>query len=161
MEPQDIVPPSSATETSDTTKDAVVAQVVDDAVIVEQPVVTVAEVATVEAHGAFSSLYDTQGGTILAISFGLTVVVVVQFLVAKIFAGAKSMVESLTFFATSMVAFLVAVYICDLLIAGPDVLLLREGERSSIVSFIEDICLMTFAYFFGTKNVSNEGSNAS
>jgi len=97
----------------------------------------------------------------LAIAFGLAVVVVVQFLVAKIFAGAKSMVESLTFFATSMVAFLVAVYICDLLIAGPDVLLLQEGERSSIVSFIEDICLMTFAYFFGTKNVSNEGSNAS
>jgi hypothetical protein len=32
MEPQDIVPPSSATETSDPTKDAVVAQVVDDGV---------------------------------------------------------------------------------------------------------------------------------
>ena len=148
-------------EPTDTAKDAVVAQVVDDAVVVEHPTVTVAEVATVEASGAFSSLYDTQGGTVTAIAFGLGVVVVVQLLVAKIFAGAKSMVESLTFFATSMVAFLVAVYICDLLIAGPDVFLLREGERSSIVSFIEDICLMTFAYFFGTKNVSNEGSNAS
>ena len=90
--------------------------------------------------------------TVVAPALG--VVVVVQLLVAKIFAGAKSMVESLTFFATSMVAFLVAVYICDLLIAGPDVYLLREGERSSIVSFIEDICLMTFAYFFGTKNGS-------
>ena len=141
-------------EPTDTAKDAIVAQVVDDAVIVEQPTVTVAEVATVEASGVFSSLYDTQVGTITAISFGLGVVVVVQLLVAKIFAGAKSMVESLTFFATSMVAFLVAVYICDLLIAGPDVYLLREGERSSIVSFIEDICLMTFAYFFGTKNGS-------
>lgn len=150
-------------EPTDTAKDAIVAQVVDDAVIVEQPTVTVAEVATVEASGVFSSLYDTQLGTVTAIAFGLAVVVVVvvQLLVAKIFAGAKSMVESLTFFATSMVAFLVAVYICDLLIAGPDVFLLREGERSSIVSFIEDICLMTFAYFFGTKNVSNEGSNAS
>ena len=147
-------------EPTDTAKDAVVAQVVDDAVIVEQPTVTVAEVATVEASGVFSSLYDTQLGTVTAIAFGLGVVVVVQLLVAKIFAGAKSMVESLTFFATSMVAFLVAVYICDLLIAGPDVFLLREGERSSIVSFIEDICLMTFAYFFGTRNASNEGSNA-
>ena len=131
------------------TSPEVLPQVTDDAVLLEEIAHT--EMPTVDA---FSSLYDTQGGTIAAISFGLAVVVVVQLLVAKIFAGAKSMVESLTFFATSMVAFLVAVYLCDLLIAGPDVLLLREGERSSIVSFIEDICLMTFAYFFGTKNGS-------
>jgi hypothetical protein len=62
------------------------------------------------------------------------------------------MIEALTFFATSMVAFLVAVYLCDLLIAGPEVLLLREGERAQIVGFIKDICLMVFAYFFGTKS---------
>jgi hypothetical protein len=79
--------------------------------------------------------------------------------VARIFLRAKGMVEALTFFAVSMVAVLVAVYLCDLLIAGPDVLLLREGERSSIVSFVQDICLMTFAYFFGTKNASNGASN--
>jgi hypothetical protein len=127
----------------------VLERVTDDAVLLGE--IAGPETPTVDG---FSSLYDTQGGTIAAISFGLAVVVLVQLLVAKIFAGAKSMVESLTFFATSMVAFLVAVYICDLLIAGPGVLLLREGERSSIVSFIEDICLMTFAYFFGTKNGS-------
>ena len=143
-------------EPTDTGKDAIVAQVVDDAVIVEQPT---AEVATVDASGAFSSLYDTQAGTITAIAFGLAVVVVVQVLVARIFSGTKTMVEALTFFAVSMVAVLVAVYLCDLLIAGPDVLLLREGERSSIVSFVQDICLMTFAYFFGTKNASNGASN--
>ena len=51
-----------------------------------------------------------------------------------------------------MVAFLVAIYLCDLLIAGPDVTLLREGERAQIVGFIKDICLMVFAYFFGTKS---------
>jgi hypothetical protein len=151
MDYEEVVQPSAE-------KDAIVAQVVDDAVIVEQPAATVAEVTTVEAHGAFSSLYDTQGGTILAIAFGLTVVVVIQLLVTRIFSGAKSMVEALTFFATAMVSVLVAVYLCDLLIAGPDVLLLREGERSSIVSFIEDICLMTFAYFFGTKT-STGGPN--
>ncbi|MBJ7482842.1 MAG: hypothetical protein JHD30_04710 [Chloroflexi bacterium] len=125
----------------------------DDAKLLEEIVAT--DAPTVEA---FSSLYDTQGGTILAISFGLTVVVVIQLLVTRIFSGAKSMVEALTFFATAMVSVLVAVYLCDLLIAGPDVLLLRDGERSSIVSFIEDICLMTFAYFFGTKT-SSGGSN--
>jgi hypothetical protein len=141
-------------EPTDTAKDAVVAQVVDDAVIVEQPT---AEVATVEAHGAFSSLYDTQGGTITAIVFGLGVVVVVQLLVARIFSRAKSMIEALTFFATAMVAFLVAVYLCDLLIAGPDMLLLRAGERAAIVGFVKDTCLMVFAYFFGTR--SNGASN--
>ena len=131
------------------TSPEVVPLVTDDAVLVEG--IVAPELPTVDG---FSSLYDTQGGTVAAISFGLAVVVVVQLLVARIFSRTKSMVESLTLFATSMVAFLVAVYICDLLIAGPDVLLLREGERSSIVSFIEDICLMTFAYFFGTRNGS-------
>jgi len=131
----------------------VVERVTDDAVLLEGLAAT--DAPTVEA---FSSLYDTQGGTITAIAFGLGVVVVVQLLVARIFAGAKSMVEALTFFATAMVSVLVAVYLCDLLIAGPDVLLLREGERSSIMSFIEDICLMTFAYFFGTKT-STGGTN--
>jgi hypothetical protein len=143
-------------EPTDTGKDAIVAQVVDDAVIVEQPT---AEVATVDASGAFSSLYDTQVGTITAITFGIAVVVVVQLLVARIFSGAKTMVEALTFFATAMVSVLVAVYLCDLLIAGPHVFLLREGERSSIVSFIEDICLMTFAYFFGTKTSSGNSND--
>ena len=131
----------------------VVERVTDDAVLLDGLAAT--DAPTVES---FSSLYDTQGGTILAIAFGLTVVVVIQLLVTRIFAGAKSMVEALTFFATAMVSVLVAVYLCDLLIAGPDVLLLRDGERSSIVSFIEDICLMTFAYFFGTKT-STGGTN--
>ncbi len=135
------------------TSPEVVPLVTDDAVLVEG--IVEPEMPTVEG---FSSLYDTQVGTIVAIAFGLSVVVLVQVLVTRIFAGAKSMVEALTFFATAMVSVLVAVYLCDLLIAGPDVLLLRAGERSSIVSFIEDICLMTFAYFFGTKT-SSGGSN--
>ena len=130
-------------------------RVTDDAVLLEGLAAT--GEPTVEA---FSSLYDTPGGTITAIAFGLGVVVVVQLLVARIFAGAKTMVEALTFFATAMVSVLVAVYLCDLLIAGPDVLLLREGERSSIVSFIEDICLMTFAYFFGTKTSTGSTNDA-
>jgi hypothetical protein len=136
------------------TSPEVVPLVTDDAVLVEG--IVAPELPTVEG---FSSLYDTQAGTVTAIAFGLAVVVVVQLLVARIFSGAKTMVEALTFFAVSMVAVLVAVYLCDLLIAGPDVLLLREGERSSIVSFVQDICLMTFAYFFGTKNASNGASN--
>jgi hypothetical protein len=114
-----------------------------------------ASIEPVVTTHTFSSLYDSLAGTVAAIAFGLAVVVIVQVLVNRIFARAKSMIEALTFFATSMVAFLVAVYLCDLLIAGPDALLLREGERSAIVSFVQDICLMVFAYFFGTKSAND------
>jgi hypothetical protein len=134
------------------TSPEVVPLVTDDAVLVEG--IVAPELPTVEG---FISLYDTQGGTITAIAFGIAVVVVVQVLVARIFSHAKSMIEALTFFATAMVAFLVAVYLCDLLIAGPDVLLLRAGERAAIVGFVKDTCLMVFAYFFGTR--SNGASN--
>ena len=134
------------------TSPEVLPQVTDDAVLLEE--IAGPEMLTVDG---FSSLYDTQGGTIAAISFGIAVVVVVQLLVARIFSRAKSMIEALTFFATAMVAFLVAVYLCDLLIAGPDVLLLRAGERAAIVGFVKDTCLMVFAYFFGTR--SSGGTN--
>ena len=134
------------------TSPEVVPLVTDDAVLVEG--IVAPELPTVEG---FSSLYDTQGGTIVAIAFGLAVVVVVQVLVGRIFSRAKSMTEALTFFATAMVAFLVAVYLCDLLIAGPGVLLLRAGERAAIVGFVKDTCLMVFAYFFGTR--SNNGAS--
>jgi hypothetical protein len=134
------------------TSPEVVPLVTDDAVLVEG--IVEPELPSVKG---FSSLYDTHGGTITAIVFGLAFVVVVQLLVARIFSRAKSMTEALTFFATAMVAFLVAVYLCDLLIAGPDVLLLRAGERAAIVGFVKDTCLMVFAYFFGTR--SNGASN--
>ena len=133
------------------TSPEVVPLVTDDALLVEG--IVASELPTVDG---FSSLYDTTAGTITAIAFGLGVVVVVQLLVARIFSHAKSMIEALTFFATAMVAFLVAVYLCDLLIAGPDVLLLRAGERADIVGFVKDTCLMVFAYFFGTR--SNNGA---
>lgn len=134
------------------TSPEVVPLVTDDALLVEG--IVASELPTVDG---FSSLYDTTAGTITAIAFGLGVVVVVQLLVARIFSHAKSMIEALTFFATAMVAFLVAVYLCDLLIAGPDVLLLRAGERADIVGFVKDTCLMVFAYFFGTR--SNTGAS--
>ncbi len=129
------------------TSPEVVPLVTDDAMLVEG--IDAHELPTMEG---FSSLYDTQSGTITAIVFGIGVVVVVQLLVARIFSRAKSMIEALTFFATAMVAFFVAVYLCDLLIAGPDVLLLRAGERAAIVGFVKDTCLMVFAYFFGTRS---------
>lgn len=116
--------------------------------------------STVEKASPFSSLYKTESGTYAAIFTGLVMVVLVQIAVARIFGRAKTMVEALTYFATSTVAVLVAVFLCDLLIAGPDVLLLREGERADIVGFVKDTCLMVFAYFFGTKSVNPRPTDA-
>ena len=123
-------------------KDAIVERVTDDAALVSAP---------------FSSLYYTQTGTIAAIVCGMAIIIVVQIKVARIFGSTRSIIEALTYFATSMVAILVGIYVCDLLIAGPNVLLLREGERSSIVNFVKDTCLMVFAYFFGTKTATERG----
>lgn len=118
------------------------------------PTSTVAVVEKPPVGSPFTSLYYSQAGTLEAIGVGLLIVVAVQLIVARIFRVAKSIIEALTFFATSMVAFLVAIYLCDMLIAGPDVMLLHEGERSAIVNFVKDTCLMVFAYFFGTKSVN-------
>jgi hypothetical protein len=104
----------------------------------------------------FVSLYGSPIGTVIAICCGLSIVVAIQYLVARTFSASKSTIEALTYFATSMVAILMAIYVCDLLIAGPDVLLLRDNERSEIVGFAQDICLMVFSYFFGTKSVQGQ-----
>jgi len=99
----------------------------------------------------FSSLYETFGGTLTAVALGLLIILSIQLIVNRVFSGARTMSDSLTTFATSMVAILVAIYVCDLLIAGPDVMLLREAERTTIVTFIKDISLMCFSYYFGSK----------
>jgi hypothetical protein len=106
----------------------------------------------------YTSLYGSPIGTVVAIICGIGIVVAIQYLLSRIFSSSKSTIEALTYFATSMVAILMAIYVCDLLIAGPDVLLLRDGERTEIVSFAKDICLMVFSYFFGTKS-NNRDNN--
>jgi len=152
MEPQPLTPvPVEAVEAPVVPVEApatVPLEALVEAVPVEAPV-------PAEAPSApFSSLYYTPTGTLAAIICGMAILVVVQIKVARIFGSAKSIIEALTYFATSMVAVLVGIYICDLLIAGPDVMLLREGERNSIVNFVKDTCLMVFAYFFGTKSAA-------
>jgi len=101
--------------------------------------------------GPFHSLYQTFGGTLTAVSLGMLIIVGIQIVVSRVFNSTRTMSDSLTTFATSMVAILVAIYVCDLLIAGPEVMLLREAERTTIVTFIKDISLMCFSYYFGSK----------
>jgi len=111
---------------------------------------TVMEMSALPA-GPFHSLYQSFGGTLTAVSLGVLIIVGIQFVVGRIFNGARTMSDSLTTFATAMVAVLVGIYVCDLLIAGPEIMLLREAERTTIVTFIKDISLMCFSYYFGSK----------
>jgi hypothetical protein len=114
------------------------------------PEAVASEVSPLPA-GPFSSLYQTFGGTLTAVALGLLIIVGIQIIVGRIFGGKRTMSDSLTTFATAMVAVLVGIYVCDLLIAGPEVTLLRESERTTIVTFIKDISLMCFSYYFGSK----------
>jgi len=114
------------------------------------PVAARTEVSSLPA-GPFHSLYQSFGGTLTAVSLGVLIIIAIQFVVGRIFHSARTMSDSLTTFATSMVAVLVGIYVCDLLIAGPEVTLLREAERTTIVTFIKDISLMCFSYYFGSK----------
>lgn len=99
----------------------------------------------------YVSLYGSPAGTVIAIVIGISIILAVQVLVHRIFQQSRTTIDALTYFSTSMVAVLMGIYVCDLLIAGPDVFLLKDGERAEIVGFAKDICLMVFSYFFGTK----------
>jgi len=123
--------------------------------VVAEPVIAESDAARPEVSslpaGPFHSLYQTFGGTLTAVSLGMLIIVGIQMVVSRVFSGARTMSDSLTTFATAMVAVLVGIYVCDLLIAGPEVMLLREAERTTIVTFIKDISLMCFSYYFGSK----------
>lgn len=99
----------------------------------------------------YPSLYDTKATTILAIFLGLGIVVGIQFGIYRIFKSSKTEHHALTQFVMSMVGLVLAVYVCDMLIAGPETELLAEVERTKILDFIKDICLVVFAYYFGTR----------
>ena len=107
--------------------------------------------APAEPAGPFSSLYETSGGTMVAVVLGLVIISGIQWSVARIFRVYREEHRALTAFATAMVGLVVGIYVCDMLIAGPTAELLSEGERLSILSFVKDTALMVFAYYFGTK----------
>jgi uncharacterized protein YacL len=118
------------------------------------------ELAAVEAAPAapalrnYPSLYDDKGTTLAAIALGFFIVGSIQFAISRMYVSAKNEQEYLTRFVTSLVALVIGAYIADLLIAGPDTSLLSDEEHTIILHFIKDVCLMVFAYFFGTKATS-------
>jgi hypothetical protein len=114
------------------------------------------ETASVVVHQppsekVYPSLYDTLPTTIAAIAIGIGIIGGIQWTVRKIFAKEKADHKALTQFVTSMFALIVGVWIADKLIAGPSTELLEADESSQLLTFIKDITLMVFSYYFGTK----------
>lgn len=131
----------------------------------------VAPEAPVEAHevasdapehtargGMYPSLYDSKSTTIVAVFLGFGFIVGVQYLIERIFREAKDIHTALTRFVVSMVALLVAAYLCDLIISGPDTSLLSSSEKASILDFVKATALMIFSYFFGVKSAGSPKS---
>lgn len=124
-----------------------------------EPVVVVAtEAAPAPAAPAtgFVSLYDSAGTSLVAVILGIIIVGGVQWIGARSFHGGGGEHKALTRFVTAMVAVMVGVYVSDMLIAGPNAMLLAESERLAILSFVKDTALMIFAYYFGTKSAGKE-----
>ena len=51
-----------------------------------------------------------------------------------------------------MLGLIVGGYMINLIVASPHAKILSEQESMMIVSFVKDICLMVFAYYFGTQS---------
>lgn len=104
----------------------------------------------------YPSLYDTKGTTVVAIVLGISIVAAIQVAIVRMYTTAKSEQAYLTRFVTSLVGLVMGAYIADLLIAGPDTSLLTDEEHTLILSFVKDIALMIFAYYFGTQSGSGK-----
>ncbi len=107
----------------------------------------------------YPSLYDTKGTTVLAVILGVSIVAAIQIAIVRMYTSAKSEQAYLTRFVTSLVGLVMGAYIADLLIAGPDTSLLTDEEHTLILSFVKDIALMIFAYYFGTKSSSGKSED--
>ena len=113
--------------------------------------VAVTQVPVTAENKIYPSLYDTLPTTVAAIAIGVGIIGGIQWTVRRIFTREKADHKALTQFVTSMFALIVGVWIADKLIAGPSTELLETGESSQLLTFIKDITLMVFSYYFGTK----------
>lgn len=105
-----------------------------------------------ERHHEYPSLYDTPVTTVVAVVLGLILAAGIQAMIWQIYRNAKTDYRALTQFVTMMVGLVLAAYMADLLIAGPDTSLLSDDEHTVILGFVKDICLMVFSYYFGTRS---------
>lgn len=94
------------------------------------------------------------GINFLTIGVSIAIVGMIQFLIFKIYASNKNTYRALTHFVTTMLGLVIGGYIVNLLVSDPGQKIMSEQESMTIVSFIKDICLMVFAYYFGTQSNS-------
>ena len=113
--------------------------------------VEVVPVERADGKEDYPSLYDSIPTTFGAILLGASIIAGIQWLVRTIFMREKAEHKALTQFVTAMFALIAGLWVADKLIAGPDTELLLPGESTSILTFIKDITLMVFSYYFGTK----------
>lgn len=99
----------------------------------------------------YPSLYDSYGTTFIAIVLAIIIISSVIGIVTYIYHRAKSDHAALTQFVTTMFALIAGVFIADKIIAGPSTELLNDQEALKVLEFIQQTCLMVFAYYFGTK----------
>lgn len=112
---------------------------------------TVAHTFDKDGDKIYPSLYDTIPTTFGAILIGAGIIGGIQWVVRKIFDREKKEHKALTQFVTAMFALIVGVWIADKIIAGPTANILDPTESKELLTFIKDITLMVFAYYFGTK----------
>lgn len=118
----------------------------------EQPAIEQATVAVDNAGvRQYPSLYDSYGSTMIAIVFAVVIVSSVIGLVQYIYRKAASDHSALTQFVTTMFALIAGVFVADKIVAGPSTELLDAQESLKVLEFIQQTCLMVFAYYFGTK----------
>lgn len=120
---------------------------------IDEKVDTTAHTVQVDPDGSrhYPSLYDTYGTTFVAIILGIAIVSGVIGIVTYIYKRAKTDHSALTQFVTTMFALIAGIFIADKIIAGPTTKLLEAQESLKILDFIQQTCLMVFAYYFGTK----------
>jgi hypothetical protein len=99
----------------------------------------------------YPSLYDSYGTTMIAIVFAISIISAVIGLVQYIYRKAASDHSALTQFVTTMFALIAGVFVADKVVAGPTTELLNGQESMKVLEFIQQTCLMVFAYYFGTK----------
>lgn len=134
------------TEVSPPVSEEHVAQTMD---MTEQATTT--QVVSSPVDRQYPSLYDTYGTTFIAIVLAVSIVSAVIGIVTYIYHKAKSDHAALTQFVTTMFALIAGVFVADKLVAGPSTELLNEQESLKVLEFIQQTCLMVFAYYFGTK----------
>lgn len=129
----------------------------DAAGVQAEPVAAVPALTTATAEPPariYPSLYDQTSTTIVAVLLGAGIIAGVQFVVHRIYATAKSPHDALTQFATKMVALIIAVFLADVLLAGPDTSLLSDQDHTQIIDFVRQTVLMVFSFFFGRSTAT-------